>query len=57
MLFNPRYSIVLKTFLENPSMSPSELKELIVANYDQKKERVVEMKFRLDSFKLCVFKD
>lgn len=43
MLFNPRYSIVLKAFLENPSMSPSELKELIVAKSDQKKERVVEM--------------
>lgn len=43
MLFNPRYSILLKAFLENPSMSPSELKELIVAKSDQKKERVVEM--------------
>jgi hypothetical protein len=43
LLFNPRYSIVLQAFLENPSMSTFELKELIAPKSDQKKERVVNM--------------
>jgi hypothetical protein len=56
LLFNPRYSIVLQAFLENPNMSPQELRELI-SDKSEIKERVVDIKFRLESVQLCVFKE
>lgn len=57
LLFNPRYATLLQAFLEKPSMPLSELRELIVDKAESKKERVVEVKIRIENFQLCVFKD
>jgi hypothetical protein len=57
LIFNSRYTQLFDAFIRNPEMTQKEMKDFLAERIDLKRDKLFELKVRLESATLNIYKD